>query len=129
MKLSEKTYNWLIKSAKKNGNYMGTNNFERACVLFERTKKDYKTASFHTVEQSYVRVKNGECIPEDSEFYYICLNEEGRNNYAMKFIYNIRKYEDKVEYYRNLVEYNRILLADVRLADVREKNDRLKERD
>lgn len=42
----------------------------------------------------------------------------------MKFIYNIRKYEDKVEYYRNLVEYNRSLLADVR-----EKNERLKERD
>lgn len=124
MEISEKTYNRLIKSAKKNGNYIITNNFERACAFFERTKKDYKTASFHTLKQSYVRVKNDEYISEDSEFYYICLNEEGRNNYAMKFIYRIQKYEDKVEYYKNLVEYNRRLLADVR-----EKNERLKERD
>ena len=124
MKLSEKSYNWFIKLAKKNGGYLSTNNFERASVLFERTKKDYKTASFHTLRQSYARVKNGECIPEDGEFYYICLNEEGRNNYAMKLICHIRKYEDEVEYYRNFVEYYRNLLADVR-----EKNDRLKERD
>lgn len=124
MKISEQTYNRVIKWAKDNGNYIRTDNFERACVLFERTKKDYKTASFHTVKQSYVRVKNGECIPEDGEFYYICLNEEGRNNYAMKFIYNIQKYEGEVKYYRNLVEYNRSLLADVR-----KKNEMLKERD
>lgn len=123
MEISEKTYNRAIKDAKNNGNYIITNNYERACAFFERAKKDYKTASLHTLEQSYVRVKNGECIPEDSVFYYICLNEEGRNNYAMKFIYRIRKYEDKVEYYINLVEYNRILLADVR-----ETNERLKER-
>lgn len=123
MQLSEKAYNRVIKWAKDNGGYISTNNFERACVLFERTKKDYKTASFHTLKQSYVRVKNDECIPEDSEFYYICLNEEGRNNYEMKLIYRIRKYEDEVEYYRNFVEYYRNLLADVR-----EKNDRLKER-
>lgn len=124
MKLSEKSYNWFIKLAKKNGSYLSTNDFERASVLFERTKKDYKTASFHTLQQSYVRVKNGECIPEDSVFYYICLNEEGRNNYAMKLICHIRKYEDEVEYYRNFVKYYRNLLADVR-----KKNDRLKERD
>lgn len=124
MKLSEKSYNWFIKLAKKNGSYMATDNFERASVLFERTKKDYKTASFHTLQQSYVRVKNGECIPKDSVFYYICLNEEGRNNYAMKLICYIRKYEDEVEYYRNFVKYYRNLLADVR-----KKNDRLKERD
>ena len=91
----------MIKWAKDNGNYIRTDNFERACVLFERTKKDYKTASFHTYDDRY----------------YICLNEEGRNNYAMKFKSRILQYEDKVEYYRSL------------LAEVMEQNEKLKERD
>lgn len=100
MKLSEMNYNWLIKWAKNNGSYLSTNDYERACVLFERTKKDYKKASFHTY----------------NDFYYICLNEEGRNNFAKKFIYRIRQYEDEVEYYRSLLE------------EVMEQNERLKER-
>lgn len=100
MKINEKTYNRVIKCAKDNGGYIRTDDYERACDFFERTKKDYKTASFHTY----------------GDRYYICLNEEGRNNYAMKFIYRIRQYEDEVEYNRSL------------LAEVREQNERLKER-
>lgn len=116
MKLSEKTYNSVLKRAKDNGGYIGTNNYERACAFFERTKKDYKTASFHELDEDFIRVENDIRILEDCVMYYICLNEEGRNNYAMKFIYRIRKYEDEVEHYRSL------------LAEVREQNERLKER-
>lgn len=117
MEISEKTYNRVIKWAKDNGGYIRTNDYERACAFFERAKKDYKTASFHELDEDFIRVENGKRILEDGVAYYICLNEEGRNNYAMKFIYRIRKYEDEVEYNRSL------------LAEVREQNERLKERD
>lgn len=98
MKITEKQYNQFIKITKENGGYIGTENYEGACDFFERIKKDYKTASFHTY----------------GDRYYICLNEEGRNNYAMKSIYRILQYEDKAEYYRSL------------LAEVRKQNERLK---
>lgn len=114
MEISEKTYNRVVKWAKDNGGYIRTNDYERACAFFERAKKDYKTASFHELDEGFIRVENGKRILEDGVAYYICLNEEGRNNYAMKFIYRIRKYEDEVEYNRRL------------LAEVREQNERLK---
>lgn len=117
MKLSEKTYNRVIKWAKDNGGYIGTDDYERACAFFERTKKDYKTASFHELDEGFIRVENDKRILEDRVMYYICLNEEGRNNYAMKFIYRIRKHEDEAEYNRSI------------LAEIREQNERLKERD
>lgn len=100
MKITEKTYNRVIKCAKDNGGYISTDDYERACNFFERAKKDYKTASFHTY----------------CDRYYICLNEEGRNNYAMKFIYRIRQYEDEVKDCRSI------------LAEIREQSERLKER-
>lgn len=116
MKLSEKTYNRAIKWAKDNDGYIRSCDYERACDFFERAKKDYKTASFHELDEGFIRVENGKRILEDSVAYYICLNEEGRNNYAMNFIYRIRKCEDQAEYYRSL------------LAEIREQNERLKER-
>lgn len=100
MEISEKNYNTCIKLAEDNGGFIGTDDYKKARVLFERMKKDYKKASFHTYDDRY----------------YICLNEEGRNNYAMKFKNRILQYENKVEYYRSL------------LAEVREQNERLKER-
>lgn len=117
MGISEKTYNRAIKWAKDHDGYIRTCDYERACEFFERTKKDYKTASFHELNENVIRVENGIRILEDCVAYYICLNEEGRNNYAMKFICRIRKYEDEIEDCRRT------------LAEIREQNERLKERD
>lgn len=116
-KISEQTYNRVIKWAKDNGGYIRTYDYERACAFFERAKKDYKTASFHELDEGFIRVENGKRILEDCGVFYICLNEEGRNNYAKRFIYRIRKYEDEVEDCKSI------------LAEIREQNEKLKERD
>lgn len=105
--ISEKKYHFVLNDAISNGHYIHTINYEDACNFFERVKKDYEKASFHTVAESikrYFEEDGKDCyqiISEES--YYICLDEIGRNNYAMKIICRIMKCEDEVEYYRSLL--------------------------